>query len=1402
MKIMKGFTRLLCVFVLCLLALWALPAAANAASGTVGGVDYEDNQDQSVSRVWANGNPLVIENGKIYIDSNRNSAVDADETQVYHFQNTSKGLFIYGGANNSNITANPLITLNAGEVSYIYLGNDEGGTLTGDAKVVINGGTVNEVYSTYMGTLQGNATIEINSGSVNIINCSSSQADGTVNGNVTVNIAGGTLGQFWPTTNGKVNGDIELNMTGGNIEELVVGYFNNGNVTGNVTVNATSGTVTKITDRNKSATGTTSVKILSSAGSLVNTDAPQNLLVLNSATNNWVLKGSVTISSGETLTITEGTTLIIPADATLTNNGTIVMNGRCENNGGKLDDGSGTKVCNSHTYVDSVCTFCGYVCTHGPWLDPTCTVPKTCAVCGKPEGDPLGHEYSYAVKENTTNVLVETCINNCGHTAQATLTAEDQTYTGDFIMLAKLEFDENWEGDRGKGYICTNNLEAGTATVTAAPAGHEISTTFEIKPYTIDDKVTVEFDPAAPVYTGQPQNPAVTVKFNGTEVGGNNYTLHWSQENMVAAGKYRLVVVGKHNFTGSMYADYEIKKADPAFTAPAAKELTYTGTEYELVEAGSVNPGKLLYSLDDQTYSEEIPTAIDAGTYTVYYKVEGLDTANYNEIPAGAVDVTVAKAVTPAIEFPTVLNEITYGQRLEEAKLSAYTHDLGTFNWTAPTGVPDAGTAGYALDFYPDASALQNYVWTDANGAQWIESRNALCICPDVTVNQAEMDVTAPTAKELTYNSEAQTLAEPGSCEQGIVEYSMLEDGTYGTNIPEESEAGTYTLWYRMVPSADNAVNYKSTQPKSIEVTVAKATPVLKDVAAADVKDTTDLDAVVVEYTVRDWEKGSLVIDAAQTLALGENTLTYTFTPNDAANLNKVTGTVAVKVLDTVAPTGEVTISTNTWNKFLNTVTFGKYYKETQTLSVTAADNLSGVAKIEYAESAEALTLEAVQTLTGWKQLDGSLSITAEDAKQFIYYVRITDKSGNVTYLSSDGAEFDTSAPAIAGVAGGVTYYTTQKVSVTDKNIDTVTVNGTPVFDPSSFTLPGDTEAEFVISAADKAGNTATVTVKMAPIADLSEAVADKTVENITAADTENLEKIIADAEKLLQEETLTAAEKQQLQETKAEAEELLAQVEAAEEALQMEAVENTQDTTAQNVTLAQKKEVAEAIETIESAMQTYKDNYTADEKQQLQKQVDALKAAAETIEKVETVQSAVKELPKTVEPDDEAAAAEILKVKESYDALTEHEKTLAKAEGEKLTALLEDLTDYRIVAGNGAEFNGESLTFTANGAYSKFVGLKINGKAVDSKYYTARSGSTIIALSKDYIKTLGSGVHTITVVYNDGETSGTFTVEAAAKADANAPATGDDANILLWSFMMFSAAAAVWYLNKKRHTA
>ena len=185
--------------------------------------------------------------------------------------------------------------------------------------------------------------------------------------------------------------------------------------------------------------------------------------------------------------------------------------------------------------------------------------------------------------------------------------------------------------------------------------------------------------------------------------------------------------------------------------------------------------------------------------------------------------------------------------------------------------------------------------------------------------------------------------------------------------------------------------------------------------------------------------------------------------------------TITAKWKDIEKPTGEIKISENSWKVFLNNITFGLFFKGTQEVTITAADNSGEMVTVEYLLSDKELTKA---------ELDG-MAFTAYTApfcidpdNEYIIYVRLTDKAGNMDYICSDGIVLDGTSPVITGIENGKTYCEAQTVTVDEKHIGTVTVNGTEVTldENGSFVLsPADGGQKIVVT--DKAGNTAEMTV-------------------------------------------------------------------------------------------------------------------------------------------------------------------------------------------------------------------------------------------------------------------------------------------------------------------------------------
>ena len=178
---------------------------------------------------------------------------------------------------------------------------------------------------------------------------------------------------------------------------------------------------------------------------------------------------------------------------------------------------------------------------------------------------------------------------------------------------------------------------------------------------------------------------------------------------------------------------------------------------------------------------------------------------------------------------------------------------------------------------------------------------------------------------------------------------------------------------------------------------------------------------------------------------------------------------------DITAPTGEISIGTNKWNKVLNDITFGLFFKDSLTVTITASDNSGEAVTTEYLLSDKALTAADLETasFTAYTEAFG-----INPDKKCVIYAKLTDTSGNVTYMSSNGLVLDGTAPVISGVENGKTYCEAQTVTVTDNYIASVTVNGNSVsLDVNKQFALSAAEGTQTITVTDKAGNETSVTV-------------------------------------------------------------------------------------------------------------------------------------------------------------------------------------------------------------------------------------------------------------------------------------------------------------------------------------
>ena len=184
--------------------------------------------------------------------------------------------------------------------------------------------------------------------------------------------------------------------------------------------------------------------------------------------------------------------------------------------------------------------------------------------------------------------------------------------------------------------------------------------------------------------------------------------------------------------------------------------------------------------------------------------------------------------------------------------------------------------------------------------------------------------------------------------------------------------------------------------------------------------------------------------------------------------------TITARWRDTEKPTGEIIIGTNKWNEFLNELTFGIFFKDTQEVTINAVDN-SGVVFVSYLVTDKELSEAELNSLV-FRAYEEPFSIDPNG--EYIVYVMLVDENINITYLRSDRITLDNIQPVISGIENGKTYCEAQTVTVDEKYVDTVTVNGTAVtLDADGGFVLTPTNGEQKIVVTDKAGNNAEMTV-------------------------------------------------------------------------------------------------------------------------------------------------------------------------------------------------------------------------------------------------------------------------------------------------------------------------------------
>ena len=239
-------------------------------------------------------------------------------------------------------------------------------------------------------------------------------------------------------------------------------------------------------------------------------------------------------------------------------------------------------------------------------------------------------------------------------------------------------------------------------------------------------------------------------------------------------------------------------------------------------------------------------------------------------------------------------------------------------------------------------------------------------------------------------------------------------------------------------------------------------------------------DIVLEEVTDPTYSRNGFTVDGYEFTGwtYGTTNVTTTSTYGDLAVNDTVMEILLIaNFKDVAAPTGKVTVAENIWTSLLNDITFGVFFKETQAVTITATDNSEGNVKIEYYLSDKQLSEEELAKLENLTLYEGLFNIDPDN--EYVIYVRLTDESGNSSWINTDGIVLDATSPVFEGVEDGKNYCKELLITVIDKHLDSVTVNGELVeLVDGQFTLMP--EGEQTIVATDKLGNTTTITIHFA----------------------------------------------------------------------------------------------------------------------------------------------------------------------------------------------------------------------------------------------------------------------------------------------------------------------------------
>lgn len=479
------------------------------------------------------------------------------------------------------------------------------------------------------------------------------------------------------------------------------------------------------------------------------------------------------------------------------------------------------------------------------------------------------------------------------------------TNQGSYTVYYKVVGDSNINDVASKSVACSINEKKVTATVTLGKTEY--------------------------TYSGSACEPAVTVKDGSTVIPAYEYTVSYS--NNTNAGTATVTISdntgGNYEVIGS--ATFSIVKA-AGVAGVSSRSLTYSRSSQSLATV-SGNTGTVHYRLGTSgSWSTSIPSATNAGAYTIYYYVDA--SANYNSVASSSspnsVTTNIAQ-VTPVLSTsPSLVTGLTYtGNAQNLLSGGAMKHSSsdttavgGTFTYTKQT---NAGTySNPTWSFTPTDTT--NYKSTSGT------------ITGSVTIAKATGTATVSSVS-VSYNGSAKNLVSV-SGNTGTMHYRLGTGGTWGTSIPTATNAASYDVYWYMDESSNYGGLHSSSSPAKVTSSIAKINPTITAPTAK-----TGLVYTGSEQTL--WNAGSNTTAGSFSYSKGTNAgnynATWTFTPTDTTNYNTKSGSATISIAKAA---GSISYATTSVSKTYGNAAFTNTLTKSGDGSVTYASSATGVAAV------------------------------------------------------------------------------------------------------------------------------------------------------------------------------------------------------------------------------------------------------------------------------------------------------------------------------------------------------------------------------------------------------------------------------------------------------------------------